>query len=107
MTATLTPKKRAPKKYTTEASILKDIDKAHAKIKKLEAFAQTHLDMEELLRGSDVATPTARKHQEEADMLLGKIKRLRETRLVRLGKTLAMFRTKPLVGDETVVLQYK
>jgi hypothetical protein len=95
MTTTL-KKKRAPKKYLTEESILKDIDLAHRKIQKLEKFAQTNLDLEELLRGSNVSD--ARKHQEEADGLLGRIKRLRETRLVRLGKTLAMFRTKPLVA---------
>ena len=102
---TTSPKKRHPKKYLTEASIIKDIDKAHAKIKKLSMQAQTALDTEELLRGGNVSA--CRKAQEQADLLLGKIKRLKETRLVRLGKTLAMFKTKPLVGDDTVVLQTK
>ena len=81
-----------PKRYTSEAMVLADIDKVHKQIDKLKKKAQQELDSEELYKGTDNLSEL-RKHREEADRLLGKIDRLKNTRLKRLGKTLAEFRT--------------
>lgn len=100
-------------KYQSESEILKKIDAAHRKLKKLSMAAQAHLDMEELTRGADLKE--CREHKEEADALLGKIKRLRETRLPKLQNLLAEFRTIPLgevgnvagLNEQQVVLRSK
>jgi len=86
-------KRKRQKKYLTEADVLKDIDKAHHKIHRLEKAIQCHLDLEEL---EEEDLMEARKHSDEADRLLGQVSRLRSTRLVRLGATLADMRTIPM-----------
>ena len=84
------------KRYTTREQILKDIDRAHAKVKKLEAQAQEQLDAESLLAGTD-AVAEKRKHGEAADKLLRKIKYQKERRLPKLGAKLAEMDTRVLV----------
>jgi hypothetical protein len=81
-------------KFKTEADVLKQIDAAHRKIKRLEMAAQTHLDLADLARGADLKESC--EHDDEATLLLGKIDRLKNTRLKRLGSTLAALRTIPL-----------
>lgn len=82
------------KKYHTEDDVLKDITKCERKIVRLGRKAQDELNLEEMEKGCDLRLD--REHGELADRLLGKIKRLRETRIVRLGRTLAEMRTIPL-----------
>jgi len=76
-----------PRRYTDRNQIIKDIDSTHRKIARLTAIVAKQGD------------------KDEEEMAIAKIKRLRETRLVRLGKTLAMFDTMPLIGDNEVILQ--
>lgn len=87
---------------------MKDIEKAHKKILKFKREAQTCLDAEEMLAGSDNVN-TLREVREQADDLLGKVRRLENTRLVKLGKTLAMFDTMPIpvegLNQPDVILQ--
>lgn len=86
-----------PKRYTSREMVLKDIDKAHRKIKRLKAQTQTILDAVEFLNVEDAVE---RKNlNESADELLAKISRIENTRLVKLGKTLAMFDTIPLGAE--------
>lgn len=80
--------------YRSREQILKDIDAAHRKIKRLEIRAQTEINAEkECLRQENNQYVG---HRHEADRLLGKISRLRNTRLKKLGATLAEFDTTPL-----------
>lgn len=97
--------------WLSSAEIEKAIDRAYRKRDKLRVQAQTMLDMEELLKGCDeVASKNAAC---EADKLLGKISRLENTRLKKLQRLLAEFRTIPLgaangvegLKEESVVLQ--
>lgn len=105
MIVQLPKKKPAPRRYTSAAEIEKDIARVHRKIKKLENKAQEELDSESLYRGVDVAE--CRKHEDAATELLGKIKRLKDTRLKRLGNTLSNFKTKPLglegIGEDVIL----
>lgn len=98
--------KRTPKRYQTREQILRDINAAHRKIKRLEKKAESELALEKTFKDSGTFGPGT-KHRDLANKFLGQIKRLKETRLVRLGKTLAMFDTEPMPGvtDRSVVLQ--
>jgi len=87
-------------KFQSEAELLKAIDRAHRKIDKLLSLAQIEPDSEALARGCD--TTACRLAREQADLLLGKIKRLRETRLVKLGNALAAIRTIPIGEDNGI-----
>jgi len=82
------------KHYTSREQILKDIDKAHRKIKRLEAKAELELAAERHCRSQESNRYVG--HRDEANRLLGMISRLRNTRLRKLGATLAGFDTKPL-----------
>lgn len=101
------------KKWNSEAEILKAIDSAHRKLERMRKAAQLQLDCEELYRGCDATE--SRNAKEMADQLLGKIKRLQETRLPKLGQLLSEFRTIPLgeingvegLKENQVVLQNK
>lgn len=88
------------KKYTHRDQILKDIDRSHTKIKKLEALAQAELDAESLYEGTaDLVRKN--KHHDEADKWLARVKYQKERRLKALGEKLAEFDTMPLPGTET------
>lgn len=92
------------KKYLTRDQILKDIAKAHKKIVKLKAEA-AQLDAAaefQKLAGNQGAYEAA---ANDAESLWKKAERCENTRLKKLGATLAAFDTKPMFGDEQVVLQ--
>ena len=88
------------RRWKTEAEILKAIDAVYRKITRLSFQAQTHLDVELLLSGCDEVS--SKRAAEEADVLLGKIKRLKETRLPKLQRLLAEMRT-PTLGEKNGV----
>ncbi len=83
------------KKYTHRDQILKDIARAHAKIKKAKEVAQGFLDEEELLTGTGNVVEL-RAAREAADKQFRKIKRLEMVRLPKLGEKLAEMDTMPL-----------
>jgi len=80
--------------WGSAAEIEKAIDASLRKRDKLRAQAQCALDAESLFEGCDEVS--YRKAGEEADKLLGKIKRLENTRLKKLQNLLAAFNTQPL-----------
>lgn len=80
--------------------ILRKIDLANARIKKLKTLAQDALDSEQLFLGSDVNE--TRKFREEADKHFRAIKRLEKVRLAKLGRALAEFDTVPLGENQLV-----
>lgn len=83
------------KKYTSREQIIKDIDKALAKVTKAKAVAQEHLDQESFLIGTTNLSEL-RAHREAADFQLRKIKRLENVRLKMLKEKLSEFDTAPL-----------
>jgi len=83
------------KTYQNREAIIKDIDRAHLKIVRLEAKAQEELEAETLYIGT-VEVAQRRIHQEAADKFLKAIKYQRERRLKRLGEKLAEMDTLPL-----------
>jgi hypothetical protein len=97
--------------WKSAAEIEKAIDSSFRKRDKLRMCAQTHLDMEALFK--DVDSVIANAAAEQADILLGKINRLENTRLKKLQRLLAEFKTVPLgaangvegLKEESVVLQ--
>lgn len=91
-------RRKRQKKYRQRTEILKDIAAAERKHARLLSKAQAALDAEEFYKMTD-NTVERTKHREEADKLLGKAKRLHETRMRKLGATLAAFDTKPLQVD--------
>lgn len=87
------------KRYTTREQIVKDIDRALAKVQKSLEQAREHLDAEELLTGGDNVT-ALREEREKADKLFRRIKRLQERRLPALKSKLAEFDTISLLPDD-------
>lgn len=83
------------KKHTHRDQIVKDIDRAHAKIKFAKEAAQGFLDEEELLTGTGNVVEL-RAAREAADKQFRKIKRLETVRLPKLGEKLAEMDTIPL-----------
>lgn len=83
------------KKYTSREMILRDIAAAERKHKRLLAAAQIELDAEKFYEGTENIVDK-KNHRDEADRLLGKAKRLKETRLRKLGLSFAAFDTQPL-----------
>lgn len=105
------------KKYVTRDMILKDIDRAHRKMERLkkEAALQDELSREwakmacvepdtDKSTGQIVKSEASR---DEANRLWDSAKRIDQTRLPKLQRTLAAFDTQPMFGDEQVVLQQK
>lgn len=107
---------KAQKKYVTREMILKDIDRAlkkregfkrQAKIQDDAAKAYSMLATEcawESVEKNRIASESAR---DEANRLWDSAKRIDQTRLPKLQRTLAAFDTQPMFGDEQVVLQTK
>lgn len=83
------------KRYKNREQILKDIDRAHAKIAASKKVAQGFLDEEELLTGTGNLVEL-RAARESADKQFRKIKRLETVRLPKLGEKLAEMDTLPL-----------
>jgi len=81
--------------YTNRDQIIKDIDKALAKVSKAKLVAQEHLDQEALLLGSDNLSDL-RAHRKAADFQFRKIKRLQDVRLKELKAKLSEFDTATL-----------
>jgi len=101
----MTPKRQ--KKYLTRDMILKDIDKAHRKIKQAEVEAGL-TDALILFFRDTGNRAKLEEHQGISDRLWKKINRLKNTRLKKLGMTLAAFDTAPMPGvvdSEQVVLE--
>lgn len=96
----LTKKPKRQKRWRTEAEILKAIDAVYRKIGRYSMFAQTQLDLESLAKDCDIVA--CKNHREKADQFLGKIKRLKETRLPKLQLLLAEMRT-PALGEKNGV----
>ena len=96
------------KKYTTREQIIKDIDASIRKRDKLMSKAQAADEAAEFFRVSENDSEY-RKFKEESDSMLAKAGRITNTRLKRLGRTLAMFDTEPLsacgLDDKQVTLQ--
>jgi len=92
------------KKYVTRESILKDIDAAHRKIKKLTSEAADLDLIAEMAKvcGNQAAYEV---NAEEAERLWKRAERMENTRLKKLGATLAAFDSVPMFGDSQVVLQ--
>lgn len=88
------------KRYKNREQILKDIDRAHAKIAAAKKVAQGFLDEEELLTGTGNVVEL-RAAREAADKQFLKIKRLQTVRLPKLGEKLAEMDTLPLAGVES------
>jgi hypothetical protein len=88
------------KRPVTKESLLKQIDRAHKKIKKLEASAQEWLDEEKLYEGTPMLVER-RAAAEKADGFFKKIKYQKERRLKKLGEKLAEIRT-GLLFDPTL-----
>lgn len=92
------------KRYLTAEMVLQDITKAHKKIAKLKSQAAT-LDADAevaKLMGNQSSFEVA---SDEAETIWKKVERMETTRLRRLQNTLAAFQTKPMFGEEGVVLQ--
>jgi hypothetical protein len=83
------------KRYKNRDQILKDIDRAHAKIRRLEKDAQSWLDEERLYEGTPMVSEL-RNARENADKFLKAIKYQKERRLKYLGGKLAEMDTMPL-----------
>lgn len=96
------------RKYTSREMIVRDIDAAHRKMKRLRAAAQDAAETAELAAtmGNDVQ---CRNSRDESDRLWLKSNRIENTRLRKLGATLAMWDTAPLgvegLSAEQVTLQ--
>lgn len=92
------------KKYLTREAILKDIAAAHRRMAKWSGRAlelSVAAEMQKAL--GNHARSVALYH--DSYYLLERCERIRDTRLKKLGATLAAFDTKPMFGDEQVVLQ--
>lgn len=85
------------KKYTTEAMILKDIDRAKKNQEKIRIKAAFNDAAAEFYRtlDTDEGRVDYRKYKYEADRLFKKASRI-ATRLIKLGRVLSEFRTIPL-----------
>lgn len=85
------------KKYTTEAMILKDIDRAKKNQEKIRIKAASVDSAAEFYRtlDTDEGRVDYRKTKDEADRLFKKASRV-EARLIKLGRVLSEFRTIPL-----------
>jgi hypothetical protein len=104
------------KKYQTREMILKDIDRA---VKKREGYRReasvqdaAHAAFSKLASegiGGQVALRMiqANEARDEANRLWDSAKRIDQTRLPKLQRTLAAFDTQPMFGDEQTVLQAK
>lgn len=92
------------RKYTTRAMILKDIDAARRKITRLRHASQDHREQSELLATMDNRVRSGIE-RELAEKLWQQADRMENKRMKKLGATLAMFDTRPLIGDEQVTLQ--
>lgn len=96
------------KKYTSREMVIKDIDAAHRKIKRLRKQADERLAESDLFEviGNQIAAKAAR---EESDKLWEQSNRVENKRLKKLGATLAAFDTAPLgiegLNQEQVVLE--
>lgn len=94
--------------YATREAILKDIDAARRKMKRLRKQSLEH-DGESKIWFSMGNEVNANNEMDESARLWRKASRIENTRLKRLGATLAMFDTVPLGGDgldkREVVLQ--
>ena len=96
------------KKYLTRDQIISDIDKSSAKMNRLIKMASAHDDAAELFKVSENEVEYKR-NADLADKLFAKAKRIENTRLKRLGKTLAMFDAAPFpvsgLDSQQVTLQ--
>lgn len=100
------------KRYTDEAMIIKDIDKAMKRVTRLLKRADRFdAEADELMKLDDGSKAEQIKtFREQAKTDRKKAERIKETRLKRLQNTLASFRTELLPGvnsDNSVVLQRK
>lgn len=86
------------RKYKNRDQIIRDIDKARAKVQCAKKIAQEHLDAEELLTGIASRLSELKQHRENADAQFRKIKYLETRRLPALGNALAEWDTKLLPG---------
>ena len=84
--------------------IVKDIDAAITKLAVLQAKA-AGCDAESCIYRAAENKTAMDEAQMEADKLWARADRLKNTRLKKLKLTLAAFDTKPMFGDEQVVLQ--
>lgn len=99
------------KHYTSEEMIIKDIDAAQRRVKRLLRQADANDATADLIALSEDPSnvETIRNERLLADMRRAMAKRLEETRLVKLENTLAAFRSELLPGmtGKDVVLQSK
>jgi hypothetical protein len=99
-----TRRMKRQRKYTSREMILKDIDAARRKITRLRHTSQDHREQADLLVTMDNIV-RSRLERELAEKLWQQADRMENKRIRKLGATLAMFDTKPLIGDEQVTLQ--
>jgi hypothetical protein len=101
-----------PKRYTDEAQIIKDIDRAKKRVVRLTKRAEKEdAEADEMAKlddpsNSEKITTLREFARDDRD----KAERITKTRLVRLQNTLAAFRTELLPGvaaDNSVTLQRK
>lgn len=99
------PTKRNKKLYATREAILKDIESARKKMERIRAKSVEH-DEEAKAWYALGHQVNGDNEKDEAARLWRKASRIENTRLKRLGSTLAIFDTIPLSGEcEAVVLQ--